>query len=117
MREVLVDLSLRGASLSKRSEWPQTRKRKHPRHREMDTSRIEEVKTPQHNGTPRAHDPVVVDVGQTFVRVKLSPIYVGRRRAPLAVVRQDDFQRFAAVVQFPQFVDFGGRGFGLEARA
>ena len=37
------------------SERPQNRKRNHPLHGEMDTSRIEEVKTPQHDGTPRSH--------------------------------------------------------------
>ena len=43
-------------SITVRSEWPQNRKRNHPRHREMDTSRISEVKAPLHNGTPRSHD-------------------------------------------------------------
>ena len=40
---------------STRSERPQTRKRNHPRHRETDTSPSKEVKTPQHDGTPRSH--------------------------------------------------------------
>ena len=35
-------------------EWPQIRQRNHPLHGEMDTSRIEEVKPPQHDGTPRS---------------------------------------------------------------
>ena len=43
-------------SIAVRSEWPQNRKRNHPRHHEMDTSRISEVKAPLHNGTPRSHD-------------------------------------------------------------
>ncbi len=34
----------------------------------MDTSRIEEVKPPQHDGTPRSHGlPVLVVVGQDVV--------------------------------------------------
>jgi len=37
------------------SEWPQNRKRNHPRHREMDTSRIDKVKAPQHVKTRRSH--------------------------------------------------------------
>ena len=36
---------LRGAFPSNRSEWPQTRKRNHPLHQKMDTSRIEGVST------------------------------------------------------------------------
>ena len=52
--ERLVD-GLRGAFLSNRSEWPQNRQRNHPRHREMDTSRLNEVKAPLHDGTPRSH--------------------------------------------------------------
>ena len=42
-------------SIAVRSEWPQNRKRNHPLHGEMDTSHINKVKTPQHDGTPRAH--------------------------------------------------------------
>ena len=34
---------------------PQTRKRNHPRHREMATSRLNEVKAPQHFKTPSPH--------------------------------------------------------------
>ena len=41
--------------LATRSEWPQTRNRTNPRHREMDTSRVDGVKAPLHNGTPRSH--------------------------------------------------------------
>ena len=40
---------------STRSEMARNQKRNHPRHREMDTSRIEEVKAPPHDGTPRSH--------------------------------------------------------------
>ncbi len=36
------------------SEWPQNRKRNHPLHCEMDTSRVDGVKAPQHRGTPRS---------------------------------------------------------------
>ena len=44
---------LRGAST--RSEWPQNRKRNHPLHGEMHTSRVDGVKAPLHDGTPRSH--------------------------------------------------------------
>merc|ERR1719263_1954863 len=47
----LLSSNLRGASWSER---PQTRKRNHPRPRLMETSHINKVKTPQHDGTPRA---------------------------------------------------------------
>ena len=40
------------------------------------------------------------DVWQTFVGVELSSVDIWWRRAPLPIIRQDDFQRFAAVVQF-----------------
>ena len=46
---------LRGAFPSSRSEWPQNKKRNHPRHREMDTSRVDGVKAPQHFKTRRSH--------------------------------------------------------------
>ena len=39
----------------KRSERPQNQQRNHPRHREMATSRLNEVKAPLHNVTPRSH--------------------------------------------------------------
>ena len=37
------------------SEWPQNRKRNHPRPRLIYTSRIEGVKASPHDGTPRQH--------------------------------------------------------------
>ena len=40
---------------STRSEWPQNRKRDHPRPRLLETTRLDEVKAPQHRGTPRRH--------------------------------------------------------------
>ena len=43
------------SNLSPRSEWPQNRNRNHPRHREMATSRMNEVKAPQHFKTRRSH--------------------------------------------------------------
>ena len=47
---------LRGASrCSTPSEWPQNQKINHPRHREMDTSRVDGVKAPLDDGTPRSH--------------------------------------------------------------
>ena len=39
------------------------------------------------------------DVWQTFVGVEFSPVHVRWRRAPLPIIRQDDFQRFAAVIE------------------
>ena len=38
----------------RRSERPQTREKKHPRPRLMDTSRIDGVKAPRHRGTLRS---------------------------------------------------------------
>ena len=43
-------------------EWPQTRKRNHPRHREMDTSRVDGVKASLRDGTPRSHPKNVLRV-------------------------------------------------------
>ena len=45
--------NLRGAST--RSERPQNQKINHPRHREMDTSRLDGVKASLHDGTPRSY--------------------------------------------------------------
>ena len=42
-------------SIAVRSKWPQNRKRNHPLHREMATSRVDGVKAPLHHGTPRSH--------------------------------------------------------------
>ena len=44
---------------SPRSEWPQNRKINHPLHCEMDTSRVDGVKAPQHRGTPRSRLPFI----------------------------------------------------------
>ena len=45
---------LRGASRSLETvRTASNRKRNHPRHREMDTSRVDGVKAPLHDGTPR----------------------------------------------------------------
>ena len=46
--------NLRGTST--RSEWAQIRKRNHPLPSFLETSRIDGVKAPLHNGTPRSHD-------------------------------------------------------------
>jgi hypothetical protein len=35
------------------AEWPQNRKKDHPRHRVLDTSHVNKVKAPQHFKTPR----------------------------------------------------------------
>ena len=35
-------------------DWPQTRQRNHPRHREMDTTHLNDVKAPLRDGTPRS---------------------------------------------------------------
>ena len=40
---------------STRSEWPQNRKINHPRPRLMDASRVDGVKAPPHDGTPRSY--------------------------------------------------------------
>ena len=50
---------------------PRTRKRNHPRPILMDTSRIEEVKTPQHDGTPRSRLLLGPFLGDAFLRLLL----------------------------------------------
>ena len=40
---------------STRSEWPQNKKRNHPRRPLLETTRIDGVKAPRHRGTPRSH--------------------------------------------------------------
>ena len=75
---------------STRSERPQTRKRNHPRPRLMDTSRVDGVKAPLHNGTPRSYASMFMsnasnvvdllnrrkgemqDMGKTDVRISVS---------------------------------------------
>ena len=44
---------------SPRSERPQNPKRDHPRHREMETTRVDGVKASLHDGTPRSRRPRV----------------------------------------------------------
>ena len=75
---------LRGAFPSKRSERPQDRKRNHSHGSEMDTSHINKVKTPQHDGTPRSYD---VDLP---------------REARVAVVGLDVRRRFLKTSPFGQ---------------
>ena len=70
---------LRGAFPSNRSELPQTRKRNHPRHREMDTCRLNEVKTPQHDGTPRSH--IVKTLNSSFSRRCRVPMRMSASKA------------------------------------
>ena len=48
--------------LATRSEWPQTRKRNHPLHCEMDTSRVDGVKAPLHFKTRRSRLLAVVEL-------------------------------------------------------
>ena len=55
---------------STRSEWPQTQKRNHPLHCEMETSRVDGVKAPLHNWTPRSHE--------WFVKRRLGRLQRGR---------------------------------------
>ena len=82
-----------------RSERPQTRKIDHPRPREMDTSRIDGVKAPQHFKTRRSHLALLLLLLEIFrkfdrVVVRLLRLLVGVRRLaddpcfnPLLLVR------------------------------
>ena len=73
VREVLVlaaDLRrLRGAFPSKRSEPPQNRRRDHPLHCEMETSRVDGVKAPPHDGTPRSYREVLLTFELFFMQL------------------------------------------------
>ena len=53
-------------AVAKRSERPRNRNRNHPLHGEMDTSRVDGVKAPLHNGTPSRTGPRFV--GMRFSR-------------------------------------------------
>ena len=46
-----------GRTCAEHHDWPQNRKRNHPRPREMDTSHINKVKAPQHLKTRRSDMP------------------------------------------------------------
>ena len=74
-------------SIAVRSEWPQTRKRNHPRPRLMDTSRIDGVNAPLHDGTPRyARHDVAFAVFRTVVVELAVMTFLGRRAEAQAVL-------------------------------
>ena len=60
---------LRGAFPSTRSERPQTRKRNHPRHGEMDTSRVDGVKA------PRDAEVALLRIGRAHHKSKLQRLF------------------------------------------
>ena len=68
---------------STRSERPQTRKRNHPRHREMVTSRLNGVKAPQNRITPRSSPSCKV----WTVRAVHNPSFPRRRRTAVVVLK------------------------------